>query len=83
MIENSYLTVPTNRTGSWGIIVSLVRRSSKPTVQISTSSMKMVPEAGSTRRNRAMPSDDFPGDNESRNNYSNSSFHFHHGQAFN
>lgn len=62
---NSYLTVPTNRTGSWGITVSRVRRSSKPTVQMSTWSMRMVPPAGSTRRNKATPSDDFPGDRES------------------
>lgn len=60
MIKNSYLTVPTNRTGSCGITVSLVRRSSKLMVQISTSSMKIVPLAGSARRNKAIPSDDFP-----------------------
>ena len=70
-IKNSYLTVPTNRTGSWGITVSLVLRSSKPTVQISTPSMRMAPPAGSTRRNKAIPNDDFPGNNKCDSSQSN------------
>lgn len=77
MIKNSYLTVPTNRTGSWGITVSLALRSSRPIVQMSTSSMRMVPPAGSTRRNKAIPSDDLPGDRKSQNK-SNVSLCLHH-----
>lgn len=34
--------------------------------QISTQSMRMAPPAGSTRRNKAIPKDDFPGGKEAR-----------------
>ena len=39
---------------------SFDRRSSKPIVVISTPSMYIVPEAGSTRRNNATPREDLP-----------------------
>lgn len=82
-IKNSYLTVPTNRTGSCGITVSLVLSSCKPIVQISASSMQIVPLAGSTRWNKAIPSDDFPGNDKSKDLESSISLHFHHIQVSN
>lgn len=55
-----YLTVPINKTGSWGMMDNLLRRSWRPMALMSTPSIMMVPAAGSTSLNRATPKEDFP-----------------------
>ena len=60
MFYLTYLTVPTKSTGSCGIIANLDLRSSRPIVVISILSMYIVPDVGSTSRNKATPNDDFP-----------------------
>lgn len=55
-----HLTVPLNSTGSWGIMDSLLRRSARPISLILTPSILMQPPDNSTRRKRAIPSEDFP-----------------------
>lgn len=52
--------VPDSRIGSCGITENLDRRSSRPRLQMSTPSTRMRPAAGSTRRKRATPKEDFP-----------------------
>ena len=47
-------TVPRKRTGSWGMIQSLKRRSWRPMVVISMPSTKILPPAGSTNLNNAL-----------------------------
>lgn len=55
-----YLTVPLNRTGSWGMMDSLLRRSASPMRLMSTPSIRMEPPQHSTSRNRATPKEDLP-----------------------
>lgn len=57
---NTYLTVPTNRTGSWGMMASFDLRSSNPIVVISILSITIEPESASTNLNKPTPRDDFP-----------------------
>ena len=54
------LTVPANMNGSCGIIAIFDRSLCRPSVVTSTPSILMDPPAGSTMRNRARNSDDFP-----------------------
>ena len=54
------LTVPWKRVGSWGIILSLDRKSCNPISDISTPSMIIRPADGSTIRNKAWMRVDFP-----------------------
>ena len=54
------LTVPTNRTGSWGIMDSLDLRSSRPILLISTPSIVTDPPDNSIILNNAIPIDDLP-----------------------
>lgn len=56
----SYLTVPLNRTGSWGMMDSLLRRSASPMRLMSTPSIRIEPLQHSTSRNRATPNEDLP-----------------------
>lgn len=56
----NHLTVPMKSTGSWGMIASLLRRSSKPIRAILTPSIVMEPLASSTSLNKARPREDFP-----------------------
>ena len=54
------LIVPSKRTGSWGIIPNRFLKSWRPIVEISTLSIHIWPLAGSTSRNNARISVDFP-----------------------
>ena len=56
----SYLTDPTKRTGSCGMIARRDRRSSSPMLEMSRSSIAMEPDDGSARRNNALTNDDLP-----------------------
>lgn len=58
------LTVPLNRTGSWGMMDNLLRRSARPMSWMSTPSIRMDPPQRSTSRNRTTPRDDFPAGSE-------------------
>lgn len=62
--RSSYLTVPLNRTGSWGMIDSLLRRSANPMSLMSTPSITIEPPQHSTNRNKTTPRDDFPVDRQ-------------------
>ena len=53
-------TVPSNIVGSCGMMLSLDRKSWRPILQISTSSITIVPSLGSTMRKRACINVDFP-----------------------
>lgn len=55
-----YLTVPMKSTGSWGMMASLLRRSSRPICAILIPSMVIEPPVSSTSLNRATPREDFP-----------------------
>lgn len=55
-----YLTVPMKSTGSWGMMASLLRRSSRPIWAILIPSMITEPLVSSTSLNRATPREDFP-----------------------
>lgn len=57
---STHLMVPESRTGSWGTTENLDRSSSRLILQMSTPSMRIRPAAGSTRRKRATPKEDFP-----------------------
>ncbi len=57
-----YLTVPMKSTGSWGMMASLLRRSSRPICAILIPSMMRQPPVSSTSLNRATPREDFPAD---------------------
>ena len=59
-----HLIVPTNRTGSCGMMESLDLRSDSLMAQISTSSMKIFPVEGSMRRKRDEANVDLPGKEE-------------------
>lgn len=52
--------VPEKRTGSWGMIESLVRRSCNLRVEMSIPSIIMVPALASRKRKRARESVDLP-----------------------
>ena len=52
--------VPTNKTGSCGMMDSLLLRSCRPIVDTSMLSIDILPESASTRRNKATPNDDLP-----------------------
>jgi len=56
----SYRTVPTNRTGSWGMMASRERSSSSPIEAMSTPSMVMDPSNGSRMRKRHVMRVDLP-----------------------
>ena len=53
-------TVPSNRVGSWGIMLNLDLKSCRPMVEMSSPSITILPPTGSTMRNRACISVDFP-----------------------
>jgi hypothetical protein len=52
--------VPSNKVGSWGTMLNFERKSRRPSVLMSTSSMVMLPEEASTSRNKASTRLDFP-----------------------
>lgn len=54
------LTVPWNKIGSCGMILSRDLKSCRPILEISTPSMTILPLEGSTTLNRAWISVDFP-----------------------
>lgn len=54
------LTVPSKRTGSWGIIPNRDRRSWSPSAQISMPSIIIFPADGSTSLNKTWINVDFP-----------------------
>lgn len=54
------LTVPSNRTGSWGIIPKRERRSWSPRVQMSMPSMIICPPVGSTSLKKTWMRVDLP-----------------------
>ena len=55
-----YLTVPTNNTGSCGMMERFCRRSWRWIFPTLTLSISILPPFSSTRRNRAVPRDDLP-----------------------
>ena len=57
---DSHLTVPIKSTGSWGIMESFERRSSKPISEMLIPSISIIPDVKSTNRKSATPNDDFP-----------------------
>ncbi len=52
--------MPMKSTGSCGMTESWLRRSLNPSLQMSKSSINIVPSAGSAKRNNATPREDFP-----------------------
>lgn len=52
--------LPLKRVGSWGIMLSFNLRSFRPMVQMSRPSIRILPPAGSTNRNKALISVVFP-----------------------
>lgn len=54
------LIVPSNKVGSWGMILRRLRRSWRPSVEISILSIRILPPAGSISRNKAWIKVDLP-----------------------
>lgn len=52
--------MPMKSTGSCGMTESWLRRSLNPSLQMSKSSINIVPSSGSAKRNNATPREDFP-----------------------
>lgn len=55
-----FLMVPSNKVGSWGMILRRLRRSWRPIFEISMLSIMILPPSGSVNRNKAWIKVDLP-----------------------